>query len=101
MYNSFTGIFELKNISVNEKCVRGAFGNRKSSDCTYCEKYWDCTFGVNEKGGMDNEEFDKYIQNNIMRLCPDVKDEAGKRVIIKWASLLCKTILGHRMGGHR
>ena len=38
---------------------------------------------MNEKGGMDNKEFDKYIRNNIMRLYPDAADEPGKRVIIK------------------
>jgi len=36
------------------------------------------TFGLNEKGGMDMEEFAKYIRNAIMPLYPNVAPEFGK-----------------------
>ena len=42
----------------------------------------DITVNCNEKSGMDNEEFSKYIQTLIMPLFPDACDIAGKRVII-------------------
>ena len=42
-----------------------------------------CTFGMNEKGGMDMEEFAKYIRNSIMPLFPNAAPEKGKWVILK------------------
>jgi hypothetical protein len=44
------------------------------------------TFGKNEKGGMKTEEFQEYIEKNIMRLYPDACDEFGKRVLLKMDS---------------
>jgi hypothetical protein len=44
---------------------------------------WPVTFGQNEKGGMDDEEFEKYLLNLIMLLYPIAKDRPGKRVILK------------------
>ena len=41
------------------------------------------TFGMNEKGGMDQKELEKYIFTNIIPLYPDLADEDGKRIIIK------------------
>jgi hypothetical protein len=41
------------------------------------------TVGVNEKGGMDSKEFEKYIKNSIVPLFPYAQDEPGKRVILK------------------
>ena len=41
---------------------------------------------MNEKGGMDVEEFVKYIQNAIMLLYPDAAPEKGKWVINKCGS---------------
>ena len=38
---------------------------------------------MNGKGGMDEEEFAKYIECNIMRLYPDAADIPGRRVIVK------------------
>jgi hypothetical protein len=39
---------------------------------------------MNKKGGMnDNEEFNKYINNSIVPLFPDLKDIPGKRVLLK------------------
>ncbi len=42
-----------------------------------------CTIGLNEKGGMDEEDFMKYIFINIYLLYSDAKDVPGKRVCIK------------------
>jgi hypothetical protein len=44
---------------------------------------WPVTFGQNEKGGMDDEEFEKYLLNLIMPLYPNAKDKQGKHVILK------------------
>ncbi len=41
------------------------------------------TVGVNEKGGIDSKEFEKYIKNSIVPLFPHARDEPGKRVILK------------------
>ena len=62
--------------------VRGTFGNC-DKDGNYVERIWPTTFGMNEKGGMDNEEFAKYVTNSILPLYPDVEDKKGKRVLIK------------------
>jgi hypothetical protein len=45
-----------------------------------CEKewMWPCTIGLHEKGGMNNKEFDKYINNSIVLLYPDLEDTQGK-----------------------
>jgi hypothetical protein len=39
--------------------------------------------GLNEKDGMNNQEFDKYINNSIVPLYPDLEDTPGKRVLLK------------------
>jgi len=36
-----------------------------------------CTVGTNEKGGMDDHEFELYIKNNILPLYPDAMDAPG------------------------
>ena len=46
-----------------------------------CQK--SVTFGMNERGGMDEDEFEKYIFNSIATLYPDVEDRDGKRIVIK------------------
>ncbi len=38
---------------------------------------------MNAKGGMDNEEFQKYVRNSLLPLFPDSGDFPGKRVLIK------------------
>ena len=42
-----------------------------------------CTFGMNEKAGMNAVELHKYIERSIVKLYPDMEDVAGKRVILK------------------
>ena len=42
-----------------------------------------CTFGMNEKAGMNSIEFDKYLMKAIVPLYPDIEDKPGKRVILK------------------
>jgi len=44
---------------------------------------FDNSIGLNEKGGMDDDEFSQYIINLMMRLYPDAADIPGKRVIVK------------------
>lgn len=41
------------------------------------------TFGMNEKGGMNDTELEKYLFNSIVPLYPDAEDKPGKRVLIK------------------
>jgi len=41
------------------------------------------SLGMNEKGGMDEEEFAKYIMNAIVPLYPNAAPEKGKWVILK------------------
>jgi hypothetical protein len=41
---------------------------------------------MNEKGGMNDEEFFKYIMTSIRRLYPDMSDKPGKRVLLKMDS---------------
>jgi len=47
------------------------------------ERGWDCTFGMNTKGGMDDSEFESYIMNSILPLYPNTLDRPGKRLILK------------------
>jgi hypothetical protein len=56
--------------------TRGRFGCEE-------ERVWPCMIGLNEKGGMNDEEFDKYIDNSIVPHYPDLEDMLGKRVLPK------------------
>jgi hypothetical protein len=56
--------------------VLGKFGTEE-------ERSWDCTFGLNTKGGMDDREFEEYIMNSILPLYPNTRDRPGKRIILK------------------
>ena len=47
------------------------------------ERAWPVTFGQNEKGGMDDIEFEKYLMNSIVPLFPHAKDKKGHRVLLK------------------
>ena len=58
------------------KSVRGKFGTDK-------ERIWPATFGMNEKGGMDEKEFNAFLNNSIMPLWPKAEDIKGKRVMLK------------------
>ena len=64
------------------KNIHAAFGHRDSNN-EYLERSWPVTLGMNEKGGMDDAEFYKYISNSIRALFPDVGDRDGRRVIVK------------------
>ena len=46
------------------------------------ERYYTVTIGMNEKGGMDNEEFEKYTLYLIYNIFPDVADKPSKIVLI-------------------
>ena len=41
------------------------------------------TFGQNEKGRMNEVEFEKYLLNSIVPLYPDAKNMPGHRVLLK------------------
>jgi hypothetical protein len=60
----------------NSKRVIGKFGflSRRSLPCT---------FGMNERAGMNAVELDKYMKNAILPLYPDTEDRPGKRVLLK------------------
>jgi hypothetical protein len=45
-------------------------------------KTYSCTFGANEKGGMNTLEFRKYVLN-IRHIFPDCADIDGKRIKLK------------------
>jgi hypothetical protein len=47
------------------------------------EKYHPCTFGMNEKGGMNTYEFEEYLKNSLVTLYPDAADVPGRRVLLK------------------
>ena len=38
---------------------------------------------MNEKGGMNDKEFERYINNTIIPLFPDMEDTPGKRILLK------------------
>jgi len=56
--------------------VYGKFGHAE-------EHVLPTTFGLNQKGGMNSIELDKYIKQAILPLYPDVADVPGKRVMLK------------------
>ena len=60
----------------NSKGVRCKFGNEEAN-----ELY--STLGMNEKAGMNEVELKKFMETNIGRLYPDVRDVERKRVILK------------------
>jgi hypothetical protein len=74
------------NVAEHTPSIWGKFGKDK-----VCP--WPVTFGQNEKGGMDDEEFAKYLLNSIMLLYPIAKDRPGKHVILKVHSGLGRTNL--------
>jgi hypothetical protein len=56
--------------------VAGKFG-------TKVETSWDCTFGLNTKGGMEDCEFAHYVTNSILPLYPETRDRKGNRLLLK------------------
>jgi hypothetical protein len=60
----------------NCKCITGQFGFAT-------KRTLDCTFGMNEKGGMNAIELHKYVLKAILPLYPDIADAPTKRVICK------------------
>ena len=47
------------------------------------ETMLDASLGLNEKGGMDDNEFELYLKNLMEMIYPDAMDTPGKRVIVK------------------
>ena len=54
----------------------GKFGCEK-------EKQWPCTIGMNEKGGMDDNEFEQYVFTELVLLWLHAEDIPGKWVMLK------------------
>jgi hypothetical protein len=44
---------------------------------------WPCGIGTNEKNGMNNKEFNTYVDNGICPLYPDMEDTLGKCILLK------------------
>jgi hypothetical protein len=47
------------------------------------EQSWPVTFGQNDKEGMDEVEFEKYLLNSIVPLYPDANNMPGHQVLLK------------------
>ena len=56
--------------------VRGTFGHKS-------EQSFPISFGLNSKGGMDDQEFFEYIKKSIMKLFPDAAPVRGRWVVLK------------------
>jgi hypothetical protein len=41
---------------------------------------------MNEKGGMNDREFEHYINNSIVSLFPDLEDMLGQHILLKFNS---------------
>ena len=61
---------------VNTKDIMGQFGFNE-------RRALPCTFGMNEKAGMNATELEKYFATAIVPLFPDVEDTPLKRVLVK------------------
>ena len=53
------------------KDVWGTFAHNKRT-------LFPCTFGLNEKAGMNSVELEKYFKGSILPLYPDIEDVPGK-----------------------
>ncbi len=49
-------------------------------------KTFPCAFGLNKKGVMDKEEFEKYLSRNVTPLYPDTCGTISKSIVIKIVS---------------
>ena len=56
--------------------IRGEFG----CDGDSC---WIVAYGMNARGGVDEENFVMYVRNSIFPLYPNSRDVPVKRVLIK------------------
>ena len=63
-------------VCLHLKNTRGQFGHDEVRE-------WPCGIGMNEKGGINDEEFRKYLNNTIYPLFPDMEDVPGKCVLLK------------------
>ena len=56
------------------------------------------TYRVNEKGGMRDDKFEKYVMTNITHLYPDLADVEGKRFVLKVDSGPCQEMKKRLLG---
>ena len=47
------------------------------------EQSWPITVGMNERGGMDDVEFDEYLSKSLIPLYPGAEDVKEKRMLFK------------------
>jgi hypothetical protein len=69
--------------------TRGKFGYKE-------EKIWPATTCMNKKGGMRDVKFERYVENSIKPLFPDLEDTPGQCMPLKVDSVLgwnCKELL--------
>ena len=71
------------------------------SPLTDTETSWDCTFGLNTKGGMDDCEFEQYVMNSILPLYPKTRDRPGHRLLLKCDSGPGRLQISGEGGGDR
>jgi hypothetical protein len=57
------------------------------------DKYHPCTFGMNDKGGMNTDEFEDYMKNSLVTLFPHAADRPGRRVLLKADGVDLKLLL--------
>lgn len=62
-------------VMINAKQFRGQWGHVQE---TFIDTQFNCTL----KAGMDTVEFEKYLNDVILQLYPDVKNKDRKRVMI-------------------
>jgi hypothetical protein len=66
--------------------VAGLYPKVVMTSGTGTEHELDCTFGLNAKGGMDQDEFEKYMMLSLVDRLGEILDAAdlpGKRVMVK------------------
>ena len=57
------------------------------------DKYHPCIFGMNDKGGMNTDEFEDYMKNSLVTLFPHAADRPGSRVLHKADGVDLKLLL--------
>jgi hypothetical protein len=71
------------------------------SPLTDTETSWDCTFGLNTRGGMDVCEFEQYVMNSILPLYPKTRDRPGHWLLLKCDSGPGRLQISGKGGGDR
>jgi len=84
--SSFDRVMRSTNVSLNAIVAPQVKGHVLNTHGRFgCEdkKEWPCRIGMNEKGSMNDEEFERYVNNSIVPLIPDLEDTPGKCILLK------------------